>query len=167
MTSYSNRFISNIEKKEKKDSTKFTTKEINNFNTKEKCYVGINGKVYNATKYLNDLQDEATPAKLNIKCGKVYDNIDEFRIFKFGDPTSSQIGVIKNYYLFKILKISFIILTIIALMAIYKYTNNVYVLIPLMITILYTLSTLLYNYTERQKPIDRRLDELENPNKYD
>lgn len=169
MSSYSGRFISNKRRlpnletnNEMKD---FTLKQLSGYNKSDTCLIGVNGKVYNITKYKKNLDNGNTNINLNLKCGKNYNNVNEANIFKnnFTVYKNYQVGKIKYYNLMIILNILFKFVIIGLFIAAYKYTNNIYVFLPLTIYLLINLYIFYHNFWEKQKSINTRLQEI-NPN---
>lgn len=169
MSSYSGRFISNKRRlpnletnNEMKD---FTLKQLSGYNKSDTCLIGVNGKVYNITKYKKSLDNGNTNINLNLKCGKNYNNVNEANIFKnnFTVYKNYQVGKIKYYNLMIILNILFKFVIIGLFIAAYKYTNNIYVFLPLTIYLLINFYIFYHNFWEKQKSINTRLQEI-NPN---
>lgn len=167
MSSYSGRFISNINIKSDNDikNDKLTLKQLKTHNKNYDCLVAVNGKIYNITKYKNYLESIDKKKNLGIKCGYSYNNVNEANLFKTDtlDYKDYHVGYVKYYYLMIILKILFQLVLAIILYYIYLYTNNVYVLIPLVLYIFYLVYKVYYNYSQKQKVINGRLTEI-NPN---
>ena len=166
MSSYSGRFISNKRRlpnletnNEMKD---FTLKQLSGYNKSDTCLIGVNGKVYNITKYKQSLDNGNTNINLNLKCGKNYNNVNEANIFKnnFTVYKNYQVGKIKYYNLMIILNILFKFVVIGLFIAAYKYTNNIYVFLPLIIYLLIYFYMFYHNFWEKQKSINTRLQEI-------
>lgn len=169
MSSYSGRFISNERRPlnlETNDEMKdFTLKQLSGYNKSDTCLIGVNGKVYNITKYKKSLDNGNTNINLNLKCGKNYNNVNEANIFKnnFTVYKNYQVGKIKYYNLMIILNILFKFVVIGLFIAAYKYTNNIYVFLPLIIYLLIYFYMFYHNFWEKQKSINTRLKQI-NPN---
>ncbi len=169
MSSYSGRFISNERRPlnlETNDEMKdFTLKQLSGYNKSDTCLIGVNGKVYNITKYKKNLDNGNTNINLNLKCGKNYNNVNEANIFKnnFTVYKNYQVGKIKYYNLMIILNILFKFVVIGLFIAAYKYTNNIYVFLPLIIYLLIYFYMFYHNFWEKQKSINTRLKQI-NPN---
>jgi hypothetical protein len=167
MSSYSGRFISNINIKNDDHikNDKLTLKQLKTHNKNYDCLVAVNGKIYNITKYKKYLESIDKKKNLGIKCGYSYNNVNEDNLFKpdILDYKDYHVGYVKYYYLMIILKIIFQLVLAIILYYIYLYTNNVYILIPLIFYIFYLLYKVYYNYSQKQRVINSRLKEI-NPN---
>lgn len=167
MSSYSGRFISNERTLPNLNTNNkiqdFTLKQLSSYNKSDTCLIGVNGKVYNITKYKKDLQDDNNSrVNLNIKCGKNYNNVNEANIFKnnFVGYKDYQIGNIKYYNQMIVLSILLKFVIIGLFIAAYRYTNNFYVLLPLLIFLLINMYTFYYNFWEKQKSVNTRLREI-------
>ena len=170
MSSYSGRFISNQKVSPNPNKTdgpqEFTLKQLSNHNRDYSCLVGVNGKVYNISKLKKDLDKQTgTNNRLDIKCGSNYNNVNVKNILKMDaiDYRDYEIGNIKYYNLMLILKFLFKLLIVVAFIALYKYTNNIFVLLPLIIYLLIIIYSFYFNFWEKQKKINNRLEEI-NPN---
>ena len=100
----------------------FTLKQLSGYNKSDTCLIGVNGKVYNITKYKKSLDNGNTNINLNLKCGKNYNNVNEANIFKnnFTVYKNYQVGKIKYYNLMIILNILFKFVVIGLFIAAYK-----------------------------------------------
>ena len=170
MSSYSGRFISNQKTSPntsmENQKQQFTLKEVSSHNRSNSCLIGVNGNVYNITKYKKDLDDKTdTNNNLNIKCGKNYNNINEKNLFTNDiiDYRDYKVGNIKYYYLMIIIKILLKISIIGGFIGAYLYTKNIYVLLPLTIYLFFQMYSIYNNYWERQQSVNNRLKEI-NPN---
>tara|TARA_B100000963_G_scaffold360903_2_gene393800 strand:- start:249 stop:866 length:618 start_codon:yes stop_codon:yes gene_type:complete len=169
MSSYSGRFISNERTLPNLDTNNkmqdFTLKQLSGYNKSDTCLIGVNGKVYNITKYKKSLDNGNTNINLNLKCGKNYNNVNEANIFKnnFTGYKDYQIGNIKYYNQMIILNILLKIVIVGLFIAAYRYTNNFYVLLPLLVYLLINIYIFYYNFWEKQKSVNTRLQEI-NPN---
>jgi|TARA_Y100000389_G_C17383982_1_gene475944 cytochrome b involved in lipid metabolism len=168
MSSYSGRFISNQKTSPNVDinnqTHKFTLKQISNHNLSNSCLIGVNGNVYNVTKYKNKINEiNGINPKLNIKCGKNYNNVNEKNLFTDSniDYRDYKVGKIKYYNLMIILNILLKITIVIAFIAVYKYTNNIFVLLPLTIYLLFQMYHIYNNFWERQQRVNNRLHEID------
>tara|TARA_Y100000389_G_scaffold41290_1_gene35969 strand:+ start:541 stop:1161 length:621 start_codon:yes stop_codon:yes gene_type:complete len=168
MSSYSGRFISNQKTSPNVNMSdqiqKFTLKQISNHNRSNSCLIGVNGNVYNVTKYKNKINEltEKNP-NLNIKCGKNYNNVNERNLFTNDniDYRDFKVGKIKYYNLMIILNILLKITIVIAFIAAYKYTNNMFVLLPLTVYLLFQMYSIYNNFWERQQSVNNRLNEID------
>ena len=167
MSSYSARFISNERTLPNLNTNNkmqdFTLKQLSGYNKSDTCLIGVNGKVYNITKYKKDLQDDNNSrVNLNLKCGKNYNNVNEANIFKnnFTVYKKYQVGKIKYYNLMIVLSILLKFVIVGLFIAAYRYTNNFYVLLPLLVYLLINIYIFYYNFWEKQKSVNTRLREI-------
>ncbi len=109
--------LSNYLKTNKTPDNKLFNKEsIKTHNSKDDCYVGMSGKVYDMTKYHNDLNIKGKYKNLGIICGTILD-INPVQIFKEDNYNNYEVGYIEYYLLKKIIYL--ITLVIIFLLSLY------------------------------------------------
>jgi hypothetical protein len=80
----------------------FTAKSLSKHNTPEDCLIAINGKVYDITKYSNDLIKNNKKKSLGITCGNIFNGIPS-QIFNTDNYNNYEIGEIQFYFLKKII----------------------------------------------------------------
>ncbi len=98
------------------DNKLFNKESIEKHSSEKDCYVAMNGKVYDMSKYYSDLKENNKSRNLGIICGTILD-INPTQIFKEDNYNNYEIGYIE-YYLFKKF-IYLIVLVIIFLLSFY------------------------------------------------
>jgi hypothetical protein len=164
MNSYSNRFITNkyntIDENCKGNCLNYSMNQVSKHNSKYNCMISVNGKIYDITKYKKYLNQNGGNNILNIKCGNNYDNVNEANMFRDTIYRDYIIGDIKYYNLMKILKILFKLIILVLFIAIYKKTNNKYVLIPLSLYCLINIISFIKHYKDRNKIVDNIINKI-------
>ena len=112
---------------------KYSIDELSKFNSKDACYVGLNGNIYNMTKYKNNLVKNKKDRILNLKCGS-NQNKNLIDIFRHDKAFKYKVGSLNNYYVGKC--ISMVVLIVIHVSSI-LFINKSHGKIKIICTLIY------------------------------
>jgi hypothetical protein len=85
----------------------FTNHTVSKHNTPEDCLISINGKVYDITKYSNDLEKKNKDRTLAVNCGSIFTGLPSQVFTTTTNYNDYEIGEIQNYFLKKFIYLGF------------------------------------------------------------